>query len=73
MAAGQDDGLGFKSSEARGERAWKETTDGVAARNVAAQKAGKNEREAYEKRRDEARRASAAARHAQLMKRRPAR
>lgn len=68
--AGRDEESAFKSSEARGERAWKEATDEVAARNVAAQKAGKNEREAYERRRDDARRVHAAARDAQLNKRR---
>ena len=64
--AAQDDGTTFRSSEARGERAWKEATDRVATRNVAAQKAGKQEREAYEKVRDNARRANAAARDAHL-------
>jgi hypothetical protein len=68
--AARDDGSSFKSSEARGERAWKEATDAVASKNVAAQKAGKQEREAYERVRDEARRASALARDAHLMKRR---
>ena len=68
--AGQDDGPTFRSSEARGERAWKEATDQIATRNVATQKAGKQEREEYERVRDKARRASAAARHAELLKRR---
>ena len=68
--AAQDDGTTFRSSEARGERAWKEATDRVATRNVAAQKAGKQEREAYEKVRDNARRANAAARDAHLTKQR---
>ena len=67
---GRDDGAAFKSSEARGERAWKEATDKVASKNVAAQKAGKQEREAYERVRDDARRANAAARDANLTKRR---
>ena len=68
--AGQDDGSTFRSSEARGERAWKEATDQIASRNVATQKAGKQEREEYERGRDKVRRASAAARDAELMKRR---
>jgi hypothetical protein len=66
----RDDDSNWKSSEARGERAWKEATDLVATRNVAAQKAGKQEREAYERQRDQARRAASADRHARLMKRR---
>ena len=68
--AGLDDGSTFKSSEARGERAWKEATDAVATRNVAAQKAGKQEREKYERTRDDARRAASVKRDAGLMKRR---
>ncbi len=66
---GQDDGSTFRSSEARGERAWKEATDQIATRNVAAQKAGKQEREAYERQRDGARRKADATRQARLMKR----
>jgi hypothetical protein len=65
-----DDESTWKSSEARGERAWKEATDAVASRNVAAQKAGKHEREEYERTRDDARRAAAADRHARLVKKR---
>jgi hypothetical protein len=65
----QADDSNWKSSEARGERAWKEATDRVASRNVAAQKAGKQEREAYERRRDEARRVASAERDARLVKR----
>lgn len=57
-------------SSTRGERAWKETTDRVASRNADARKAGRLEREAYERRRDETRRSAAAARDAKLRKRR---
>jgi hypothetical protein len=60
----------FRSTEARGERAWKEATDRIASRNDAAQKAGRQEREAYERTRQEARRVNSAARHQRLMKRR---
>lgn len=66
----RDDGGAFRSSEARGESAWKEATDRVAARNAEARKVGKKEREDYERVRDDARRANAAARHADLLKRR---
>jgi hypothetical protein len=67
--AGNGDESTWRSTEARGERAWKEATEGVASRNVAAQKAGKQEREAYERRRDGARRKADATRQARLMKR----
>jgi hypothetical protein len=67
--ASNDEGSTWRSTEARGERAWKEATDGVASRNVAAQKAGRQEREAYERGRDDARRRAAAERHARLLKR----
>ena len=56
-------------SSSRGERAWKEATDRVASRNADARKAGRLEREAYERGREEARRSAAAARDAQLRKR----
>jgi hypothetical protein len=69
MAAG-DEGPTFRSTEARGERAWKEETDRVASRNVATQKAGKQEREAYERSRDKTKRDNAAARDAKLTKKR---
>jgi hypothetical protein len=68
--AAADDGSTFRSSEARGEKAWKEATDRVASRNVAAQKAGKQEREAYERSRDKTKRENLAARDANLSKRR---
>jgi hypothetical protein len=59
--AEQDDGAGWKSST-RGEQAWKEAMEDVASRNAAARKAGKLEREAYEREREDLRRRSAASR-----------
>ncbi|MEA2332636.1 MAG: hypothetical protein QOH58_2774 [Thermoleophilaceae bacterium] len=67
--ADQDDGSNWKSST-RGELAWKETRERVATRNAEARKAGKIEREAYERQRETARQAAAAKSHAQLLKRR---
>jgi hypothetical protein len=64
----QDVDSGWKSSS-RGERAFKEETDRVGSRNADARKAGRAEREAYERKRDEVRRAAAAERHANLMAR----
>ena len=45
-----------QKSSARGEAAWRETTDRIAERNKAVRKAGKQEREAYERGREAARR-----------------
>lgn len=67
--AKQDDGPDWKSST-RGEQAWKEATEHVASRNAEARRAGKLEREAYERQREEVRRAAAARRQQQLMSRR---
>jgi hypothetical protein len=67
--AEQGDGSGWKSSS-RGERAWKEASERVAARNAEARKAGRLEREAYERDREDARRAAAQRRHAELLRRR---
>jgi hypothetical protein len=64
-----DDGPGWKSSS-RGETAWKETLAGVASRNAEARKAGREERDTYERGREDARRAAAAKRHVKLLKRR---
>ena len=64
-----DDGAGWKSSS-RGESAWKETRERVASRNADARKQGKQQRETYERSREDARRAAAAKQHAQLMTRR---
>jgi hypothetical protein len=57
-------------SSTRGERAWQEATDRVASRNADARKAGRLEREAYEREREEARRTAAADRDAKLRERR---
>jgi hypothetical protein len=57
-------------SSARGERAWKETTDRVASRNADARKVGRSEREEHERGREDARRRAAAERDAKLRKRR---
>jgi hypothetical protein len=59
--AEKDDGAGWKSST-RGEQAWKEAMEHVASRNAAARKAGKLERETYEREREDLRRRSAASR-----------
>jgi hypothetical protein len=67
--ATQDDGSGWKSSS-RGERAWKEATDRVASRNAEARKAGRVERDAYEREREDARRAAAEKRRVELVNRR---
>jgi hypothetical protein len=64
----QGDGSTWKSST-RGEQAWKEARERVAARNAEARKAGKREREAYERDREKARQAAAARRDAQLPRR----
>jgi hypothetical protein len=58
------------TSSSRGERAWKEETDRVATRNAEARKAGRIEREAYERQRDEARHVAEAERRAKLVKKR---
>jgi hypothetical protein len=67
--AKQDDGSGWKPTT-RGERAWKEATERVASRNAESRKAGRLEREAYERGRADARRVAEHRRHAQLLKRR---
>jgi hypothetical protein len=67
--AKQEDGPTWKSST-RGEQAWKEAMERVASRNAEARKAGKREREAYERNRENARQAGAARRHAELQRRR---
>jgi hypothetical protein len=56
------------SSSSRGERAWKEDTDRVASRNAEARKAGRIERETYERQRDDARRTANAEREAKMLK-----
>jgi hypothetical protein len=54
-------------TSARGEAAWKQATEEVAARNRRAQKAGREQREAYERERNDARRAAEARTHARLL------
>jgi hypothetical protein len=54
-------------SSARGEAAWKKAREAIAARNQLAQKAGREERAAYERQRDEVRRAAEARVHARLL------
>ena len=53
----------------RGEPAWKETRDGVASRNAETRKAGKVERETYERERATVRHAAAVKRDEQLRSR----
>ena len=65
----RDDGSDWKSST-RGEQAWKEARERVASRNAESRKAGKLQREAYERQRADVRRAAERKRHAQLLRRR---
>lgn len=57
MADNQDPQSG---SSARGESAWKEAREAVAERNQRAQKAGRDERDAYDRKRSDVRRAAEA-------------
>jgi hypothetical protein len=63
------DGSTWKPST-RGEQAWKEAMEDVASRNAAARRAGKLEREASERGRDDLLRAAAERRRAHLVNRR---
>jgi hypothetical protein len=54
-------------SSARGEAAWKEATEEVAARNERTQRKGREQREAYERERRDARRAAEARTYARLL------
>ena len=65
--ANKDVDSGWQSSS-RGDKAWQEATDLVAARNADARKAGRLEREDYERGREEARRSAAAQRDVKLLK-----
>ena len=65
----QDVSHDWKSSS-RGDRAWKEVVEDLAARNADVRKAGRSEREAYERARQDVRRAAAAKRHTRLLGRR---
>ncbi|HKP21758.1 MAG TPA: hypothetical protein VJT68_09590 [Thermoleophilaceae bacterium] len=58
-------------SSARGEKAWKEVTDEVASRNADTRKAGRSEREEYERGREQERRGADAKRDAKLIKPKP--
>jgi len=53
-------------SSARGEAAWKEERERIAERNQAARKAGKAEREAYERKQVDSRRVRELKRQAKL-------
>ena len=64
----QDDSSSWKSSS-RGEQAWKEERERVASRNAEARKAGKVEREEYERGREILRQTAAAKSHADLVNR----
>jgi hypothetical protein len=64
----QDDSSNWKSST-RGDQAWKEARERVASRNAEARKAGKVEREAYERARQVVRQTAAAKSHADLVNR----
>ena len=64
----QDDSSNWKSST-RGEQAWLEARERVASRNAEARKAGKVEREAYERERQIVRQTAAAKSHAELVNR----
>jgi hypothetical protein len=57
-------------SSTRGEQAWKEARELIASRNAAARKVGKSQRQAYERRREEMRRAAAVRRHERIVNRR---
>jgi hypothetical protein len=57
-------------SSARGEAAWKQAREAIAARNQRAQKEGRARRESYERQREEARRAADARAHARLLEQR---
>jgi hypothetical protein len=57
-----------RKSGKRGEAAWKEDRERIAARNDEARKAGKQRREDYERQRQEARNAADLRRRAALLK-----
>ena len=65
----QDVSSSWKSSS-RGARAWEEAVEDLASRNDEVRKAGRSEREAYERKREDTRRAAAAKRHTRLLARR---
>ena len=55
----EHDGMAGWTSSSRGEAAWQAAKDHVAARNAEARREGKRRREAYERSREDARRAAA--------------
>jgi hypothetical protein len=59
-----------RQSSARGEAAWKEAREQIASRNDATRKAGKESRSAYERKREDTRRAAEGRRQAKLVSRR---
>jgi hypothetical protein len=63
------DGSTWKPST-RGEQAWKEAMEDVASRNDATRRAGRLQREASERGRDDLLRAAAERRHTKLVNRR---
>jgi hypothetical protein len=65
----QQDGSSTWKSSSRGELAWKEARERVASRNAEARKAGKAERESYERERELVRQTAAARSHAELVNR----
>jgi hypothetical protein len=62
---------GDRRSSARGEAAWNEARERVAARNRAARKAGMERREAYERERQRVRREAERERQAGLLAKAP--
>jgi hypothetical protein len=62
-----------RASSARGEAAWKAATERVAERNRAARKGGRERREAYERQREDSRRAAERKRIAALIESRSSR
>ena len=54
----------------RGEAAWKEVREAVAARNQAVRKSSRVERDAFDRKRDKVRRAAEHARHASVPRKR---
>jgi hypothetical protein len=70
MERRKPDVRGDWKSSSRGERTWKEVVEDLASRNAAVRKAGRSERQAYEREREDARRAAAAKRHTRLLARR---
>jgi hypothetical protein len=65
----QDGSSSFQGST-RGEAAWQEARDRIASRNADARRAGKAERETYEREREAMKQDAAAARQAQRRSRR---